>query len=67
VLLSGGGARIHGMASILAERLKVPVETADMLRRLQFAPELFGGSEPQDVAPQMAVSLGLALRKVRAK
>jgi type IV pilus assembly protein PilM len=67
VLLSGGGARIHGLVPILAERLKVPVEAADMLRRLQFAQELFSGSDPHEVAPQLAVGLGLALRKVRAK
>jgi type IV pilus assembly protein PilM len=67
VLLSGGGARIHGLAPVLAERLKVPVETADPLRRVQCSAEMFGGADPHEVAPQLAVGIGLALRKVRAK
>lgn len=67
VLLSGGGARIHGLAAALGERLRVPVEVADPLRRVRFTPEVFGADDPSDVAPQLAVGIGLALRKARAK
>jgi len=66
-LLTGGGARIQGLVSALADRLKVPVETADPLKRVQAAAELFGAEDPHEVAPQLAVGLGLALRKVRTK
>jgi len=67
VLLSGGGARIQGIASALGERLKAPVEVADPLRKVKFSPEVFGGGDPQEIAPQLAVGIGLALRKARAK
>jgi type IV pilus assembly protein PilM len=67
VLLSGGGARIAGMAEVLAERLKLPVEVADPLRRLRVSADAFGTAEPRDVAPQLAVGIGLALRKARTK
>lgn len=67
VLLSGGGARIRGLAAALGERLRVPVEVADPLRRVRFAPELFGEADPGEVAPQLAVGIGLALRKARTK
>jgi type IV pilus assembly protein PilM len=67
VLLSGGGARIRGLAPHLAERLKVPVEIVDPLRRIEYATEAFGSSDPHEVSPQLAVGVGLALRKVRAR
>jgi type IV pilus assembly protein PilM len=67
VLLSGGGARIQGLAPALGERLKISVEVADPLRRVRVSPDLFGQSDPQEIAPQLAVGIGLALRKARAK
>lgn len=67
VLLSGGGSMIRGLPALLSERLKVPVELVDPLKRVRFAPEVFGASDPHDVAPQLAVGLGLALRKAHAK
>jgi type IV pilus assembly protein PilM len=65
VLLSGGGARIQGLGSALAERLKVPVEVTDPLRRITHAPEALGGLAPDELAPQLTVGIGLALRKAR--
>jgi type IV pilus assembly protein PilM len=67
VLLSGGGARIGGMAEVLAERLKLAVEVADPLRKLRVSADAFGTAEPRDLAPQLAVGIGLALRKAHAK
>ncbi len=67
VLISGGGARIRGIAAGLADRLKAPVEVVDSLRRVAFAPEPFHGNDPREVAPQLMVGLGLALRKAREK
>ncbi len=64
ILLTGGGVRIPGLVEFLSQRHAAPVEVADPLRRLQFDPDLFGGERPEDVAPSLAVGLGLALRKV---
>jgi len=61
VVLTGGGSLTSGVAAVLAARLRVPVETARMLERL----EVRGcGLEPADLeraAPVMAVAVGLAL------
>jgi len=65
ILLSGGGARIHTLASSLGERLHLPVEVLDPLRRVGFENNLFGEVDPQEVGPQLTVGLGLALRKAR--
>jgi len=67
VLLSGGGARVQGLCRSLSERLKVPVEISDPLRRIQLEPEGFTAGDPQDLAPQLAVGVGLALRKARIR
>lgn len=67
VFLSGGGARIHGLANALGERMKLPVEITDPLRKVSFAPDAVGGSDPQELAPQLTVGIGLALRKARSK
>lgn len=67
ILLSGGGARIHGLAQVLAERQKVPVDIVDPLRRITYAPEVFGADDPKTVGAQLTVSVGLALRKAQEK
>ena len=64
ILLTGGGVRIPGLEEFLNERHPAMVEVADPLRRVRFDPALFGDRKPEDVAPSLAVGLGLALRKV---
>lgn len=64
ILLTGGGVRIPGLQQFLDERHTATVEIADPLRRVRFDPALFGDQKPEDVAPSLAVGLGLALRKV---
>jgi len=63
IFVSGGGARIAGFLEALAQVQPLPVESINPLRRLRYAAELFQGSDPQDIAPQLAVGVGLALRK----
>lgn len=67
VLLSGGAAMIKGLAPMLEERVKVPVEVTDPLKRVRYAAETMGGMDPREVAPQLMVGMGLALRKAREK
>jgi type IV pilus assembly protein PilM len=67
IFLSGGGARIPGFVDTLARVQTLPVDLVNPLRRVQYAPELFAGSDPEQLAPQLTVSMGLALRKGRQR
>ena len=62
LLLSGGGARIPGVADAFmrARRGDYAVEVADPLRRIDCEGH---GDELRAVAPMLAVGVGLALRK----
>jgi type IV pilus assembly protein PilM len=64
IFLSGGGARIRALIEIMDSHQAIPVEVINPLRRIQFDPEVFAGADPEDIAPQLAVGVGLALRKV---
>lgn len=63
IVLSGGGARLPGLAEFLAECYGVPSEIADPLADLGYPPELFDGEDPRQLSPMLTVSVGLALRK----
>lgn len=67
ILISGGGSLIRGLAETLNQKMQVPVELADPMRRIPFEPELFGENDPSMVGPQLAVGIGLALRKAHDK
>ncbi len=63
IVLSGGGAKLPGLAAYLTESYGVPAEVADPLAVLDYEPDLFGGADPEEMSPLLAVSVGLALRK----
>jgi type IV pilus assembly protein PilM len=67
ILLSGGGARIRGLAEHLGEKMKVPVEQTNPLKRIACAEGVFHGQQAEELAPQLAVGIGLALRKAHEK
>jgi len=67
IFVCGGGARIRGLAHVLAERQRVSVELVDPLRRISYTPDVFGGDDPKVVGPQLTVAIGLALRKAHEK
>src|SRR3990172_3434431 len=60
---SGGGARIPGLAAVLSERLRMPVEVADPLKGLRGAEGAFCALHVDEVAPLLMLAVGLALRK----
>src|SRR5690606_18732105 len=62
VYLTGGGSRVPGLASVLADRLKVQVTQAHPVERIDAAPEAFAGYAIDDVAPLLMLPVGLALR-----
>lgn len=65
LVLSGGGALIPYLAEFMQSKLNVPLEIANPLRNIDYDPELFQYLQPEKIAPLLAVSVGLAMRKVR--
>jgi len=64
VLLSGGCARLPGLVSYLNEALDLPIELNNPLRAVKADPKRFDPEYLDYIAPQLAVSVGLALREV---
>ena len=63
IVLSGGGAKVPGLADYFTESYSVPAEVADPLGAVDYDPDLFGGTAPEEMSPLLAVSMGLAMRK----
>ena len=59
---TGGGARIPGLNRVLADRLRLPVELANPIERLQVADGVFDMMQIDEVAPLLMLPIGLALR-----
>jgi type IV pilus assembly protein PilM len=59
---SGGGARIPGLSKALSDRLKLPVEMANPIKRLQVGDGVFDGMNVDEIAPLLMLPVGLALR-----
>jgi len=64
VVLCGGAARSRGLVALLGERLGVPVELANPFNQIDIDKKAFNVQEIQEMAPQAAVGVGLAIRKM---
>jgi type IV pilus assembly protein PilM len=62
VYICGGGSRTPGLAEILAERLRITVEHANPLARLNIRDGAFDTLTTDEVAPLLMLPIGLALR-----
>ena len=62
VYLCGGGSRTPGLADILANRLRIPVEHANPLARLNIRDGALDSLTTDEVAPLLMLPIGLALR-----
>ena len=67
VLLSGGSAKIPGIANDLSQRLGVEVEIANPFRKIGYNSKEFDPSMIENIGPIAAVGIGLALRKMGDK
>lgn len=63
--ISGGSCRLPGLDRVLQETLDVKVEIFNPLSRLEFDSQAFDGEYIDYIGPQMAIALGLALRKTK--
>ncbi|HEX5386971.1 MAG TPA: type IV pilus assembly protein PilM [Gemmatimonadales bacterium] len=59
---TGGGSRIPRLNRVLGDRLRLPVQPANPLERLQVAEGVFGAMDVDEVAPLLMLPIGLALR-----
>jgi type IV pilus assembly protein PilM len=64
LILSGGASRAEGFTEMLADRFDAPVEPFDPFKRITFDSKKFQVDAPVDLAPTVAVAVGLALRRV---
>lgn len=66
ILLSGGCAKLPGLAEYLAKRFEMSVELFDPFRKIKVDARRFDPEYLREVTPEMAVAVGLALRGVEA-
>lgn len=64
IILSGGGALIPFLPEFVQAQMNIPIEIANPLRNIEYDPEQFADVQPEKIAPLLAVSVGLAARKV---
>ena len=62
IVLCGGCAKVAGLAEQLTERMGVPVEVANPFSQIDIAQGGFDQAALAEVAPQVAVGVGLAIR-----
>lgn len=67
IILSGGGAHISGLRELLASELSTEVENINPFGAIDINSKKFEPSYLQQIAPQAAICLGLALRRVDDK
>lgn len=67
VYLSGGSSRMAGLDKVLEEHVEIPVEIFNPLSKIEHDPKLFDPAYVDFVGPQVAISLGLSLRKTKEK
>jgi type IV pilus assembly protein PilM len=67
LVLSGGCARLPGLVDYLSENLEIPSELANPLRHVKADPKEFDPEYLEVISPQLAVSVGLALRQAGDK
>ena len=64
IVVSGGASRAEAFTEMLTERFQAPVEVFDPFKRVSLDAKKFTVESLADVAPTVAVAVGLALRRV---
>ena len=66
ILLSGGGSKLAGLREDLEEKLELQVEVLDPFRKVKVDKRKFDPDYLNEIMPEMAVAVGLAIRGVEA-
>lgn len=64
ILISGGGSKLNGLAAELSRRLELPVEVLNPFRNINVDSSKFDPAYLNEIMPEMAVAVGLAVRGV---
>ncbi|MBE7515600.1 MAG: type IV pilus assembly protein PilM [Chloracidobacterium sp.] len=64
ILISGGGSKLAGLAGELSQRLELQVEMLDPFRKINVDTKKFDPEYLNEIMPEMAVAVGLAIRGV---
>jgi type IV pilus assembly protein PilM len=67
ILLSGGSSRLPGLDGLLHKDTNIPTALFNPLARIDLDEKIFDREYVDYIAPQMAVAVGLALRRVGDK
>jgi type IV pilus assembly protein PilM len=62
VLLCGGSARVPGLDRMFQERIEIPVELVDPLKRVDMGAGAVDDQQVRELAPTLGVAVGLAVR-----
>jgi type IV pilus assembly protein PilM len=64
ILISGGGSKLRGLAADLSARLELPVDVLNPFRNIEIDDRKFDRGYLNEIMPEMAVAVGLAMRGV---
>jgi type IV pilus assembly protein PilM len=67
IFVSGGGSKVYNLNETVGEKLGLPVETINPFAKLRYTEKDFDPEYLQEIGPLMAVSVGLAIRRVGDK
>ncbi len=67
VLLCGGGAKLAGLDRSLTERLNIDTEIVNPFKKISYDRKVFSPADIEQIGPQAAVGVGLALRRIGDK
>jgi type IV pilus assembly protein PilM len=67
IYMSGGSARIPGLLKLLEKQMEIPVEMVNPFNNIKWDDRVFDPEYMAYIAPQMAVAVGLALRRADYK
>jgi type IV pilus assembly protein PilM len=66
IVLSGGGAYVPNITSLLEKRHSTVVQISNPMGSLTYDPAMFGAADPRKFSALFTVAVGLALRKAAA-
>jgi type IV pilus assembly protein PilM len=64
IVLAGGGSGVLNLDAILREKFGISVSIIDPFRKITVDESLFHPEELAEIAPSMAIAVGLAMRKL---